>query len=341
MQNTDENPRQYYERIQAETLSPYATLAQNTRGREKLIEPCQIRTDFIRDRDRILHSKSFRRLKHKTQVFLSPQGDHYRTRLTHTLEVSQIARTISRALRLNEDLTEAIAMGHDLGHTPFGHSGEDVLNDLLPGGFEHNEQSLRVVEKLENEGEGLNLTFEVRDGILNHKKNGKPATLEGKVVSLADRIAYINHDIDDAIRAGILSEDDLPKSAVAVLGNSHGKRINSMILDVVQQSFGKPQVCMSEPIYVQFDALRDFMFEHVYKNSKAKSEEEKAKRVVRELFHYYRTHMELLTGEYAKYISVDGEDRAVADYIAGMTDNYAISEYMRIFVPKSWMDLMI
>ena len=341
MQNTDENPRQYYERIQAETLSPYATLAQNTRGREKPIEPCEIRTDFIRDRDRILHSKSFRRLKHKTQVFLSPQGDHYRTRLTHTLEVSQIARTISRALRLNEDLSEAIAMGHDLGHTPFGHSGEDVLNDLLPGGFEHNEQSLRVVEKLENEGEGLNLTFEVRDGILNHKKNGKPATLEGKVVSLADRIAYINHDIDDAIRAGILSEDDLPKSAVAVLGNSHGKRINSMILDVVQQSFGKPQVCMSEPIYEQFDALRDFMFEHVYKNSKAKSEEEKAKRVVRELFHYYRTHMELLTGEYAKYISVDGEDRAVADYIAGMTDNYAISEYMRIFVPKSWMDLMI
>ena len=341
MQNTDENPRQYYERIQAETLSPYATLAQNTRGREKQIEPCEIRTDFIRDRDRILHSKSFRRLKHKTQVFLSPQGDHYRTRLTHTLEVSQIARTISRALRLNEDLSEAIAMGHDLGHTPFGHSGEDVLNDLLPGGFEHNEQSLRVVEKLENEGEGLNLTFEVRDGILNHKKNGKPATLEGKVVSLADRIAYINHDIDDAIRAGILSEDDLPKSAVAVLGNSHGKRINSMILDVVQQSFGKPQVCMSEPIYEQFDALRDFMFEHVYKNSKAKSEEVKAKRVVRELFHYYRTHMELLTGEYAKYISVDGEDRAVADYIAGMTDNYAISEYMRIFVPKSWMDLMI
>lgn len=341
MQNIDENPRQYYERIQAETLSPYATLAQNTRGREKPIEPCEIRTDFIRDRDRILHSKSFRRLKHKTQVFLSPQGDHYRTRLTHTLEVSQIARTISRALRLNEDLTEAIAMGHDLGHTPFGHSGEDVLNDLLPGGFEHNEQSLRVVEKLENEGEGLNLTFEVRDGILNHKKSGKPATLEGKVVSLADRIAYINHDIDDAIRAGILSEDDLPKSAVAVLGNSHGKRINSMILDVVQQSFGKPLVCMSDPIYEQFDALRDFMFDHVYKNSKAKSEEEKAKRVVRELFHYYRTHMELLTGEYAKYISVDGEDRAVADYIAGMTDNYAISEYMRIFVPKSWMDLMI
>ena len=199
---TQENPRQYYERLEAETLSPYATLSKNTRGRVTPIEPCQIRTEFIRDRDRILHSKSFRRLKHKTQVFLSPQGDHYRTRLTHTLEVSQIARTISRALRLNEDLTEAISMGHDLGHTPFGHSGEDVLNALLPDGFEHNEQSLRVVEKLENDGEGLNLTFEVRDGILNHKKSGTPATLEGAVVSLADRIAYINHDIDDAIRAG-------------------------------------------------------------------------------------------------------------------------------------------
>jgi len=338
---TDENPRQYYERIQAETLSPYAMLAQNSRGRETPVEPCQIRTAFIRDRDRILHSKSFRRLKHKTQVFLSPQGDHYRTRLTHTLEVSQIARTISRALRLNEDLTEAIAMGHDLGHTPFGHSGEDVLNELLPGGFEHNEQSLRVVEKLENEGEGLNLTFEVRDGILHHKKNGTPATLEGKVVSLADRIAYINHDIDDAIRAGILHESDLPRDAVRVLGDSHGKRINSMILDVVTQSFGKPTVQMSAPVFEQFDALRDFMFEHVYKNSKAKSEEEKAKRLVRELFAYYRAHTNLLTGEYAKYIAVDGEDRAVADYIAGMTDNYAISEYMRIFVPKSWMDLMI
>ncbi len=234
---TQENPRQYYERIQAETLSPYAMLSQNTRGRETPVELCQIRTDFIRDRDRILHSKSFRRLKHKTQVFLSPQGDHYRTRLTHTLEVSQIARTISRALRLNEDLTEAIALGHDLGHTPFGHSGEDVLDELLPDGFEHNVQSLRVVEKLENDGAGLNLTFEVRDGILHHKKNGTPATLEGAVVSLADRIAYINHDIDDAMRAGVLQESDLPQECVRVLGNLHGKRINTMILDVVEQSF--------------------------------------------------------------------------------------------------------
>ncbi|MEN6635914.1 MAG: deoxyguanosinetriphosphate triphosphohydrolase [Clostridiaceae bacterium] len=334
-----ENPRQYYERLEAETLSPYAMLSKNTRGREISIEPCQIRTEFIRDRDRILHSKSFRRLKHKTQVFLSPQGDHYRTRLTHTLEVSQIARTISRALRLNEDLTEAISMGHDLGHTPFGHSGEDVLNDLLPNGFEHNVQSLRVVEKLENDGEGLNLTFEVRDGILNHKKSGNPITLEGRVVSLADRIAYINHDIDDAIRAGVLKESDLPEACVNVLGHSHGKRINSMILDVVEQSAGKPFVKMSDEMFQQFDALRDFMFEHVYKNPKAKSEEEKAKRVIYELFHYYKNHIDLLTGEYAKYLETDGEERAVVDYIAGMTDNYAVSEYVRIFVPKSWMDL--
>jgi len=337
---TQENPRQYFERLESETLSVYATLSKNTRGRETPIEPCQIRTEFIRDRDRILHSKSFRRLKHKTQVFLSPQGDHYRTRLTHTLEVSQIARTISRALRLNEDLTEAISMGHDLGHTPFGHSGEDVLDALLPGGFEHNVQSLRVVEKLENDGAGLNLTFEVRDGILHHKKSGTPATLEGVVVSLADRIAYINHDIDDAIRAGVLKESDLPDECIRVLGNSHGKRINTMILDVVEQSAGKPRVCMSERMYEQFDALRDFMFDNVYKNPKAKSEEEKAKRVINELFEYYLAHIELLTGEYAKYLETDGKERAVADYIAGMTDNYAVSEYMRIFVPKSWMDLI-
>lgn len=336
---TQENPRQYYERIQAETLSPYAMLAQNSRGRDTAIEPCQIRTDFIRDRDRILHSKSFRRLKHKTQVFLSPQGDHYRTRLTHTLEVSQIARTIARALRLNEDLTEAISLGHDLGHTPFGHTGEDVLNELLPDGFEHNVQSLRVVEKLENDGEGLNLTYEVRDGILNHKKTGTPATLEGQVVSLADRIAYINHDIDDAIRAGVLEESDLPKQCVSVLGSSHGKRINTMILDVVAISSGKPEVSMSERVYEQFDALRDFMFERVYKNPVAKREEEKVKRIVRELFDHYLAHIDLLTGEYAKYIEQDGILHAVADYIAGMTDNYAISEYVRIFVPSSFADL--
>ncbi len=250
------NIRERLEEREGQILSPWAQKSAATRGRVREEAECDIRPAFQHDRDRITHSKSFRRLKHKTQVFLSPQGDHYRTRLTHTLEVSQIARTISRALRLNEDLTEAIAMGHDLGHTPFGHSGEDVLDKLLPGGFEHNVQSLRVVEKLENDGEGLNLTFEVRDGILHHKRDGTPATLEGKVVSLADRIAYINHDIDDAIRAGVLKESDLPRPCVRVLGSSHGKRINTMILDVVQKSFDRPEIAMSDAVYEQIDALR-------------------------------------------------------------------------------------
>ncbi len=333
-----ENPRTYYERIQAETLSPYAMLSQNSRGRERPLEPCQIRTDFSRDRDRILHCKSFRRLKHKTQVFFSPQGDHYRTRLTHTLEVSQIARTIARALRLNEDLTEAIALGHDLGHTPFGHSGEEMLDTLLPGGFEHNEQSLRVVEKLEYDGQGMNLTYEVRDGIVNHKKDASPCTLEGRVVSIADRIAYVNHDIDDAIRAGVLQERDIPEACTRALGDTHGKRINTMILDVVEQSFSQPYIRMSEPIRERFDELRAFMFENVYHNPIAKSQEQKAERVIEELFNYYRTHAEELTGEYRKYLEIDGPERAAADYIAGMTDNFAVRDYERLFVPKSWMD---
>lgn len=329
-------PREYVEQVQRETLSPFAMLSTETRGRVEPVPPCPIRTDFIRDRDRILHCKAFRRLKHKTQVFLSPQGDHYRTRLTHTLEVSQIARTIARALRLNEDLTEAVSLGHDLGHTPFGHSGEDVLGGLVPGGFEHNVQSLRVVEKLENDGRGLNLTFEVRDGILNHKKNGKPATLEGCVVSLSDRIAYVNHDIDDAIRAGVLSEEDLPRSCVKTLGATHANRINNMILDVVKESFGRDAVRMSERVAEEFDKLRDFMFERVYYNPAAKSEEGKAKRLVEEMFCYYAAAPQLLPGDYVKYLSSDGVERVVADYIAGMTDNYAISEYERLFVPQSW-----
>ncbi len=329
--------RTYYEKLQAETLSPHAMLAQNSRGRETPVEPCAIRTAFTRDRDRIIHCKSFRRLKHKTQVFLSPQGDHYRTRLTHTLEVSQIARTIARALRLNEDLTEAIAMGHDLGHTPFGHSGEDVLNRLTPGGFEHNVQSLRVVEKLENDGAGLNLTYEVRDGIINHKKNGNACTLEGRVVSFADRIAYINHDIDDAIRAGVLRESDLPRECVEVLGGSHGQRINNMIIDVVEQSYGRPAVSMSARVYEMFDRLRDFMFANVYKNPVAKSEESKAKRVVEELFKHYYAHIDELPEDFLLNLP-DGRERVVADYIACMTDNYAVREYERLFVPKSWIE---
>ncbi len=329
-------PREYYEALQDATLSPYAMRVTDTRGRTTPVPPCPIRTAFIRDRDRILHCKSFRRLKHKTQVFLSPQGDHYRTRLTHTLEVSQIARTISRALRLNEDLTEAISLGHDLGHTPFGHSGEDVLNGLVPGGFEHNLQSLRVVEKLELDGAGLNLTFEVRDGIVNHKKSGSPVTLEGRVVSLSDRIAYVNHDIDDAIRAGVLDESDLPKSCVETLGHTHGGRINALIIDVVRESFGKPALAMSDKMREQFELLRDFMFERVYYNPLAKSEEGKAKRVVEELFQYYMGNLDVLPADYRINIEPDGAERVVADYIAGMTDNFAIHEYERLFVPKSW-----
>lgn len=329
-------PREYYEAMQDATLSPYAMRVTDTRGRVTFVPPCPIRTAFIRDRDRILHCKSFRRLKHKTQVFLSPQGDHYRTRLTHTLEVSQIARTISRALRLNEDLTEAISLGHDLGHTPFGHSGEDVLNGLVPGGFEHNLQSLRVVEKLELDGAGLNLTFEVRDGIVNHKKSGSPVTLEGRVVSLSDRIAYVNHDIDDAIRAGVLDESDLPKSCVETLGSTHGGRINALIIDVVRESFDKPALHMSHEMREQFELLRDFMFERVYYNPLAKSEEGKAKRVVEELFRYYMGNLDVLPADYRRNVEQDGAERVVADYIAGMTDNFAIREYERLFVPISW-----
>ena len=324
--------REHAEELETQTLSPYAMLSRDTRGREYPMEKCPIRTEFVRDRDRIIHCKSFRRLKHKTQVFLSPVGDHYRTRLTHTLEVSQIARTISRGLRLNEDLTEAIALGHDLGHTPFGHAGESVLDRLVPGGFEHNVQSLRVVEKLEN-GTGLNLTYEVRDGIVNHKKSGTPCTLEGAVVSIADRIAYINHDIDDAIRAGVLHEEDLPKRCVTVLGNSHGRRINTMITDVIARSYGRPQICMSERIGEEFDMLRAFMFEHVYRDSDAKQEEGKAKHVVEQLFLYYLRHMD----EFTRHIAADGAERVAADYIACMTDRYAITDYERKFVPKEWM----
>lgn len=327
--------REFTEAWERDTLSPFAVLSQNSKGRERPLPPCDLRTAFQRDRDRIIHCKSFRRLKHKTQVFLSPQGDHYRTRLTHTLEVSQIARTISRALRLNEDLTEAIAMGHDLGHTPFGHAGEEVLNELVPGGFEHNRQSLRVVEKLEN-GVGLNLTFEVRDGILHHKKSGTPSTLEGFVVSLSDRIAYINHDIDDAVRAQVISEQELPRACTDVLGASHGQRINSLIVDVVNESFFQPQIRMSQPVNEAFEALRAFMFDRVYLNNLAKREEKKAKHVVNALFEYYLKHIELLPAEFLANVDADGKERVAADWIACMTDRYAITEYKRLFVPSEW-----
>ena len=294
-----------------------------------------VRTEFVRDRDRIIHCKSFRRLKHKTQVFLSPIGDHYRTRLTHTLEVAQIARTIARGLLLNEDLTEAIAMGHDLGHTPFGHSGESVLNRIVPGGFEHNKQSLRIVEKLEN-GKGLNLTFEVRDGILNHKKSGHPSTLEGVVVSLADRIAYVNHDIDDAVRAGLLSNDILPKSCIEAIGATHGERINILVLDILQTSSGKNHVEMSGEISSEFEKLRQFLFDNLYHDSAAKAEEGKAEGVIERLYYHYLKHVSELPPEFTKYIDEDGPDRIAADYIACMTDRYAVRDYTRLFVPADW-----
>jgi dGTPase len=318
------------EQVEAEEyrrLSPYAQKAAETRGRRRPEEPCSIRTEFQRDRDRIIHSKAFRRLKDKTQVFLAPEGDHFRTRLTHTLEVAQIARTIARALRLNEDLTEAIALGHDLGHTPFGHAGEDVLNELHPGGFRHYEQSLRVVDLLEG-GRGLNLTEEVRDGIANHTAAGHPLTLEARVVHLSDRIAYVNHDIDDALRGGVIHQDDLPAREIEVLGRTHSARIDRLVRDVIESSRDRPEIRMSDKVWAALDGLRDFLFERVYVGSAAKREEEKAKGVVRALYlHYLQEGLP------------DGGSRdpeAVRDYVAGMTDRFAMAQYRRLFLPHPW-----
>ena len=330
------NVRETIEQRERESLSRYASLSSMSRGRDVPETECDIRTVYQRDRDRILHCKAFRRLKHKTQVFLLPQGDHYRTRLTHTLEVAQTARTIARALRMNEDLAEAIALGHDLGHTPFGHAGEKVLNSLVTGGFRHNEQSLRVVEKLEN-GKGLNLTFEVRDGILNHPSDCRAATPEGRIVSLSDRIAYINHDIDDAVRAGILNESDLPKSCVELLGASHGERINTLILDTIANSFDSAEIRMSSEVWDEFKRLRDFMFERVYLNKNAKHEETKGMHVIAELFKYYKEHIDELPEDFKKNVEEDGKERVAADWIACMSDRYAISDYEKKFVPKEWM----
>ena len=309
-------------------LSEYAAKSSQTKGRKTKIAPCSLRTEFQRDRDRILHSKAFRRLKHKTQVFISPAGDHYRTRMTHTLEVSQIARTIARALTLNEDLTEAIALGHDLGHTPFGHTGEEVLNDLLPGGFKHNEQSLRIVEILED----LNLTEETLDGILNHTGKTDPYTLEGQIVKIADRIAYLNHDIDDAQRAGIIKETDLPKNAIITLGSNMNERITTIIKDIVINS--KDRITMSKQCKNAMDELRSWMFDNVYKDSPAKREEYKAKKVISELFVYYMENSQLL--ERSPKAKSEPLERIVIDYIAGMTDRFALQDYLDKFIPKSW-----
>lgn len=326
--------REYTEELEDRLLSPFACRSRQTRGRKEPEIPCSVRTAFQRDRDRIIHSKSFRRLKHKTQVFIIPEGDHYRTRLTHTLEVSQIARTIARALRLNEDLTEAIALGHDLGHTPFGHTGEEALAAVYPG-FRHNEQSLRVVDLLED-GKGLNLTFEVRDGILTHTGAQKPLTLEGKVVRIADRIAYINHDIDDAIRGGVLTLRDLPRDCLEILGYHHRDRINTMVVDMIQASWEQPEIQMSREVQEATERLRAFLFERVYTGSEAKREETKARHVVQYLFQYFTTHPEALPREYRLRVDDFGLERVVCDYIAGMTDRYAVAVFERLFVPQGF-----
>jgi dGTPase len=328
--------REDIEQLERETLSPRAALSAETRGREHPIDTCSIRTDFQRDRDRIIHCKSFRRLKHKTQVFLAPEGDHYRTRLTHTMEVAQISRTVARALRLNEDLTEAIALGHDLGHTPFGHIGESALSRFLPGEFRHNEQSLRVVEVLEYEGAGLNLCWEVRDGILHHSGEGFPATLEGQIVRTTDRIAYINHDIDDALRADILKPDDLPAGPIRALGKNPGQRIDALTHDMVDSSLDSPEIRMSEQVSALMNELRDFLFDMVYIGSIAKTEEDKAVRVLESLAQHYMDNPHDLPGEFQPS---PGEDLAVkvCDYVAGMTDRYALMKYEQLFLPRSWM----
>lgn len=317
-------------------LSPYACRSANTKGRLTKIEASPWRTEFQRDRDRIIHSKAFRRLKHKTQVFLSPEGDHYRTRLTHTLEVAQIARTVARALRLNEDLTEAIALGHDLGHTPFGHAGEKVLNALNPQGFKHNRQSLRVVDYLENDGNGLNLTYEVRDGILNHKSDGNPSTLEGKVVSLADRIAYLNHDIEDAVTARILDERDIPKDITECLGVTKSQRITALISDIIVNSRDKDDILQSRENADALSALRSFMFAKVYSNNAAKTEEIKAVKLLELLYEYYKNNCSELPATYQYNISAVGIDNAVTDYIAGMSDVFCKRLFSVLFIPKGW-----
>ena len=318
------------------TLSPYAFLTANTKGREHPYTPSDMRTEFQRDRDRIIHSQSFRRLMNKTQVFLAPQGDHYRTRLTHTLEVTQIARIIARALRLNEDLTEAAALGHDLGHTPFGHSGEDAMQELYSKDFTHYKQSLRVVEKLERDGQGLNLTWEVRDGIVNHTGKNVASTLEGVIVKYADRIAYINHDIDDAMRAGILHPEDIPRDLREILGETHSRRINTMVASVIEASTDTNEIRMMPEIQTATDRLRTFLFENIYTSRVVKGEEGKAKEMLGQLFVHFAEHPEQMPELYRRNLEAEGVKRCVCDFISGMTDRYAIDTYKKLFIPHVW-----
>ena len=330
--------REELERQEHRKLNPRASFADQSKGRPRYEEPREgdVRTCFQRDTDRIVHCKAFRRLMHKTQVFLQPEGDHYRTRLTHTLEVTRIARTIALALGLNEDLAEALAMGHELGHTPFGHAGEDALSKCLGKPFRHNEQSLRVVDVLEKDGRGLNLTHEVRNGILCHTGDPWPSTLEGMVVRRSDQIAYVNHDIDDAIRAGILTNDDIPREITDVLGHSHRDRINTLVIDAISTSREAGNICLSPDVDKALRDLRSFMFERVYRNPVAKCEERKAKDMLQRLFEYYYTHPEALPEDFQPQMSFEGLERTVCDYIAGMTDNYAIDKFNEIFIPTGW-----
>ena len=327
--------RELREQLEERTLSPYACQSRNTRGRKREEEECPIRTCFQRDTDRIVYSKAFRRLKHKTQVFLQPEGDHYRTRMTHTIEVSRIARTIARGLRLNEDLAEAAAYGHDLGHTPFGHAGERLLSSLMPGGFAHYQQSLRVVDRLEKDGEGLNLTWEVRNGILCHTKGQQAATLEGQVVRLADQIAYINHDIEDAITAGVLDARQLPPEAVAVLGHTKSERITTMITDLVAHS-GNGKINFSPEVEAAYAVLKDFMYATVYVDKEAKREEKKVDKLISELYARLCDEPALMPNFYMQIAYNEGVDRAVTDYISGMSDEFAIRTFEDVFVPRKW-----
>ncbi len=333
----NENIRQTFEENEKKFLSPYAAFACESRGRKRAEEECSIRTCYQRDRDRIIHCQSFRRLKHKTQVFLAPTGDHYRTRLTHTLEVSQIARTISRALKLNEDLTEAIALAHDLGHTPFGHAGERALNTLSPNGFKHYEQSVRVVEHIEKEGKGLNLTEEVLNGILCHTKGEDAYTLEGQIIRIADKIAYINHDIDDAIRADVMAEEDIPLELRMALGMSKSERINNMVIDVIHNSTNE-KILMSDKFWELFNELHDFMFVAVYKNPVCKGEEVKAIAMLEKIYEYYFKNPQEMPYQYFEIAENEGIDRGVCDYIAGMSDNYSLKVFNQIYVPKFWIE---
>ena len=329
--------REQAEKREYEFLSRYAAHSSDSLGRDRDEVQDDIRTVYQRDRDRIIHSKSFRRLKHKTQVFIAPIGDHYRTRLTHTLEVSQLSRTVSRALRLNDDLTEAIALGHDLGHTPFGHAGERALNEVCPFGFRHYEQSIRVVEKLERDGNGLNLTKEVRDGILNHQWNLRPSTLEGQIVRFCDKIAYINHDIDDAERAGIMTEEDIPDRFRKSLGGSTKERLDTLINDIIYQSIDSDEIHMSPDIQKEMEDLRRFMYENLYTDSIAKIEEKKVPVLLKILYQYYEQHIDEMPDEYVQLISNgEAEPRVVCDYISGMTDPYAVQKFEELFIPKSW-----